>query len=271
MFVLGGIGSVFAVLAVIFWIYFMYLWRTWDANKREHLTVAELEGELGMGAGGAAGGSMVGGGGGGDDDDDIMDDAMSAALLNSRRKSVSFTVARLGSVGGDAGSFTFDLSTRSVPIGSTGGASGGGSAGGSRSNSRTGSSCTIVGSVADGASSANLLKAVTASPTPSAPVGEWRRNSMEVSAPATSRRLSLAPEDALLHHSYSLYSPSASAARAKYLRRESEGNTAVTRSRSPSRFQMRTSQRRLQQQQQLAQEKQQQQEGRKESTIETAI
>lgn len=220
MFVLGGIGSVFAVLAVLFWIYFMYLWRTWDANKREHLTAADLEDPLGLGAER----NVERGGDGGSPGDDAEDEdpMMNAALLNSRRKSVSFTVARLGG-GGDPGSLVIDFSTRSVPIaspchgGGGGGAGGSAGSGGSRSGSRTGSSCTMAGAT---------VGAGGTSPTPSAPsavaLGDWRRSSLDV--PSAPRRLSLAPEDALLHHSYSLYSPSASAARAKFLRRESEGS-----------------------------------------------
>ncbi len=252
----------FAFLAVLFWIYFMYLWRTWEANKREHnaLTAAELEGEMGMG-------------GDGDDGDAFADcDLMNTALLNTRRKSVSFTVARLNrdALSGDVASLTVDLSTRSVPI--AGGSIGGGSAG-SRSGSRTGSSCTIVG---DGAA----LKA-SASPTPSAPsavaLGDWRRSSMDV--PAVPRRLSLAPEDALLHHSYSLYSPSASAARARFLRRESEGSAAAVAARTDRSTQSlyrkakrRQQQRRQSQQQEQQQQQQQQQEQSPHSaTVETAI
>lgn len=34
VFILGGIGLVLGGLAVIFWTYFMYLWRSWDVNKR---------------------------------------------------------------------------------------------------------------------------------------------------------------------------------------------------------------------------------------------
>ena len=253
----------FAILAVLFWIYFMYLWRTWEANKRDHnaLTAADLEGDFGYGE---------------DDDGDLeARDMMNSTLLNSRRKSVSFTVARLNrDASGEASSLTIDLCTRSVPIAAGGGSIGGGS-GGSRSGSRTGSSCTIVGP-----SDSQLLKA-TSSPTPSAPA-DWRRSSMDAQQP--SRRLSLAPEDALLHHSYSLYSPSASAARAKFLRRESEGSARSDRStqslyrKSRRRQQRRRSQQQQQQQAQQEQEEQeqlvqqeQQQEQQQFETMETAI
>ncbi len=65
-------------LAVVFWAYFMYLWRSWETNKRD-LTAAAA----------AAG----------DDEDSFLDfdacDLMNTTLLHSRRKSVTFAVARL--------------------------------------------------------------------------------------------------------------------------------------------------------------------------------
>ena len=66
-------------------VYYVYLWKTWDSNKRDHQAlnnaaaaaeeeIAALYADLDGGAGGC--------------------DLMNTALLNSRRKSVSFAVCR---------------------------------------------------------------------------------------------------------------------------------------------------------------------------------
>ena len=80
--VLGGIGSVLASLVVLFLVYYAYLWRTWDSNKRDHQALnnaaAAAEEEIAALYADLDGGC----------------DLMNTALLNSRRKSVSFAVCR---------------------------------------------------------------------------------------------------------------------------------------------------------------------------------
>ena len=167
MFILGGIGLVLGILAVIFWTYFMYLWRTWETKRdpsQPHLNAN------GLTAIEAAAEALY---------DDYRNSAQAAAIMsNSRRKSVSFVVAKQVQ---DGDNISFDISHRSVTLGGGGGSS--------RSSS--------IGTVP-------AVNFASSSPTPSAPTGDAnRRDSMEQMLPVKPyRRLSLAPEDALLpaHH-----------------------------------------------------------------------
>ena len=85
---------VLGTLAVIFWTYFMYLWRTWDSNKRD--PGADYDKELA-------------------DEMDIIYEEMeyppNQALLNSRRKSVSFAVVQV-----QDDNLSFDISHRYVQV-----------------------------------------------------------------------------------------------------------------------------------------------------------
>lgn len=148
VFILGGISIVLGTLAVIFWTYFMYLWRTWD-TKREP-TANDYDEDM-------------------DYFDELEDINVNNTLMNSRRKSVSFTVVQI-----QDDQLSFDLSRRSVLLGNNGSRSG---------------SITATG---------ELKPPPQGSPTPSAPVLQDRRESYDFAlAIKSNRRLSLAPEDAL--------------------------------------------------------------------------
>lgn len=126
----------------------MYLWRTWD-TKREP-TANDYDEDM-------------------DYFDELEDINVNNTLMNSRRKSVSFTVVQI-----QDDQLSFDLSRRSVLLGNNGSRSG---------------SITATG---------ELKPPPQGSPTPSAPVLQDRRESYDFAlAIKSNRRLSLAPEDAL--------------------------------------------------------------------------
>ena len=117
VFVLGGIGSVLGLLALLFWIYFMYLWRSFE-NKRdcskdtpEEEFAEVVDGPEFLGRRMAIVGDT---------------DGAAQALVESRRKSISFTVCTpskevcAGMVGAGApdgeSKLSFDITVRTVGL-----------------------------------------------------------------------------------------------------------------------------------------------------------